>query len=160
MNVCELDLVAVEDEGVLGYSVTTLAKVVGDDDKDGIEHDVLCLGPIGVAPEHQKKGIGGMLIRETIRLAGELGYAGIFLMGSPEYYPRFGFRNANDFGVTMQDGSSGDFFMGIELGEDRLNGIAGRFIQDELFWVKEDELADFDKSFPPRVKHVRDGQLR
>ncbi|GAB7022558.1 GNAT family N-acetyltransferase [Salidesulfovibrio brasiliensis] len=49
------------------------------------------LGPVGVQPEHQGKGIGSALVREAIRLMRESGAAGIALIGNPGFYGRFGF---------------------------------------------------------------------
>ncbi|MEM6856952.1 MAG: N-acetyltransferase [Pseudomonadota bacterium] len=51
------------------------------------------LGPVSVAPEMQRAGIGGQLIRCAIADMRERGARGIVLLGSTEYYPRFGFRH-------------------------------------------------------------------
>ncbi|MEW6426887.1 MAG: N-acetyltransferase [Thermodesulfobacteriota bacterium] len=51
------------------------------------------LGPLSVVPEHQWQGIGTALVRQGLsRLAG-LGARGCCVVGHPQYYPRFGFRN-------------------------------------------------------------------
>jgi putative acetyltransferase len=50
------------------------------------------LGPISVAPEHQRCGVGSRLMRETLRILREQGAAGCVVLGEPEYYGRFGFR--------------------------------------------------------------------
>jgi len=51
------------------------------------------LGPVSVWPELQRVGIGGTLIRRAIADMREKGAKGIALLGSNEYYPRFGFRH-------------------------------------------------------------------
>lgn len=51
------------------------------------------LGPVSAWPEFQGQGIGGALIRRGIEIMSERGAAGIVLLGSPEYYARFGFRH-------------------------------------------------------------------
>ncbi|QFT76573.1 GNAT family N-acetyltransferase [Erythrobacter sp. THAF29] len=51
------------------------------------------LGPVSVWPEFQKQGIGGTLIRRGIADMRAMGARGIVLLGSNEYYPRFGFRH-------------------------------------------------------------------
>lgn len=86
----ELDLVAVLDGKIIGNIMYSKAKVV----KDDTSYDILCLGPVSVLPEYQKKGIGSELIRHTLKLATDMGHRGVILFGSPKYYPRFGFRNA------------------------------------------------------------------
>lgn len=57
------------------------------------------LAPVGVRPGHQRRGIGGALIRAGLaRLAGE-GVDVVVLAGHPTYYPRFGFRPAFPLGM-------------------------------------------------------------
>jgi putative acetyltransferase len=50
------------------------------------------LGPISVAPEYQRRGIGSRLMREALRVLREYGASGCVVLGEPEYYGRFGFR--------------------------------------------------------------------
>ncbi len=49
------------------------------------------LGPVGVLPEHQRRGIGQALVRHGIEAIRRLGAEGCALAGDPEYYTRFGF---------------------------------------------------------------------
>ncbi|WP_298378554.1 N-acetyltransferase [uncultured Bradyrhizobium sp.] len=49
------------------------------------------LGPISVAPDLQRQGIGGALIREGLARLAELNADGCVLLGDPAYYSRFGF---------------------------------------------------------------------
>jgi putative acetyltransferase len=51
------------------------------------------LGPISVLPEYQKQGIGKSLINEGLSLLKQLGGQGCALVGDPNYYMRFGFKN-------------------------------------------------------------------
>ncbi len=53
--ISNLDMVALSENRIIGHIITTKAKVV---DKQNNEHQVLCVGPISVLPEFQKKGIG------------------------------------------------------------------------------------------------------
>ena len=52
------------------------------------------LGPVSVLPEHQRRGVGKALIAEGLRRLKELGAQGCCLVGHPDYYRQFGFRNA------------------------------------------------------------------
>lgn len=52
----------------------------------------VALAPIGILPEFQKQGIGGMLMEEGHCRAREKGHAFAFLLGHRTYYPRFGYR--------------------------------------------------------------------
>ncbi|MGR0482046.1 MAG: GNAT family N-acetyltransferase [Candidatus Electronema sp. V4] len=51
------------------------------------------LGPVAVLPERQSQGIGTALIREGLARLQVLGAKGCCLVGHPEYYTRFGFKN-------------------------------------------------------------------
>ena len=61
--------------------------------------ELLGLGPLGVTPRQQRHGVGSALMKETIARANAAGERGIALLGSPEYYPRFGFVPAASLGV-------------------------------------------------------------
>lgn len=49
------------------------------------------LGPVGVLPPMQGRGIGSALIREALRRMRKAGALGVVLVGDPGYYARFGF---------------------------------------------------------------------
>lgn len=49
------------------------------------------LGPVSVWPDLHGQGIGGALVRRGIAEMSALGAKGIVLLGSPDYYSRFGF---------------------------------------------------------------------
>jgi len=51
------------------------------------------LGPVSVWPQLHGQGIGSALIKRGIADIRELGGKGIVLLGSPEYYARFGFEH-------------------------------------------------------------------
>ena len=51
------------------------------------------LGPVSVSPHHQRQGIGKALINEGLSLLKEIGSQGCALVGNPNYYQWFGFKN-------------------------------------------------------------------
>ncbi len=59
---------------------------------DGTEH-WYGLGPVAVLPELHRRGIGSALINEGLSQLQALGAQGCALVGDPQYYQRFGFRN-------------------------------------------------------------------
>lgn len=117
---------------------------------------------VGVLPFYQKQGIGSMLIQKIIGEARSLGHKGIVIFGNPEYYPRFGFRNAKEYGIQTSDGQNLDPFMALELSDGSLNEIKGAFVEDPAFQPVSDkeELELFDKQFSPKEKHITDTQLK
>ena len=52
----------------------------------------LALGPVAVQPEYRRTGIASQLIREGIARSEAAGWAGIFVLGDPAFYRRFGFN--------------------------------------------------------------------
>ena len=51
------------------------------------------LGPVSVLPAHQRQGIGKALIRQGLARLQAMGARGCCLVGHPDYYRKFGFRN-------------------------------------------------------------------
>jgi predicted N-acetyltransferase YhbS len=100
-------IVAVLDGEVVGHVISTRGWVD--------HHELLGLGPIGVTPRLQRKGIGSALMKETIARANDAGESGIVLLGSPEYYPRFGFVPAASLGVLPPQEAWGDHFQLLPL---------------------------------------------
>ena len=47
-------------------------------------------------PEYQKQGIGKSIINEGLSLLKQLGGQGCALVGDPNYYKRFGFKNCEE----------------------------------------------------------------
>ena len=82
-----LSLVAEINDRVVGhiaFSPVTISDGTGD---------WYGLGPVSVLPEYQKQGIGKSLINEGLSLLKQLGGRGCALVGDPNYYIRFGFKN-------------------------------------------------------------------
>ena len=102
-----LSVVAVQDGEIVGHVISTRGWV-GD-------QGLLGLGPIGVTPRLQRQGIGSALMRETIDRANAAGERGIVVLGSPDYYARFGFVPASTFGIQAPDPAWGDYFQFLPL---------------------------------------------
>lgn len=49
------------------------------------------LGPLAVAPDHQRQGIGTALVRAALAALEAHGASGCVVLGDPGYYRRFGF---------------------------------------------------------------------
>lgn len=74
------------------------------------------LGPVAVARDHQRQGIGGSLVRAGLEELRRRGARGCILVGDPAYYRRFGFEN--DAALTME-GVPPEVLMALPFGEDR-----------------------------------------
>lgn len=73
----------------------------------------LAVAPVSVAPAKQGTGIGSALVRGALRRAAEGPWRGIFVLGEPHYYARFGFTAAAATGFSSP--YAGDHFMGLAL---------------------------------------------
>jgi putative acetyltransferase len=51
------------------------------------------LGPVSVLPAYQRQGIGKALIREGLSRLRDIPARGCCLVGHPDYYRKFGFKN-------------------------------------------------------------------
>lgn len=140
----ELAYVAFAKGELVGQITYTRAAVVPP---AGTEAEVLSFGPLSVAPGWQGKGVGAALVRHSLAEAAALGYKGVFIFGHPGYYPRFGFENAEKFGVTTWQGANLDAFMGLELAPGSLAGVRGRLRLDPLFEMDKSGLPEYDKAF-------------
>lgn len=112
-----LSLVAEIDGEVVAHAVCTRATV------DDVA--VLALGPIGVLPAMQRRGVGTALMNGMIVAAGIHGEAVICLLGDPEFYSRFGFVEASTVGIEPPDAQWGRHFQALVSSQSA--APAGRF---------------------------------
>lgn len=117
----ELSLVAEIENEIVGHILLTKIKI-----KDGLnEFHSLALAPVSVSPEYQRQGIGGKLIMEAHEKAKELGFDSIVLVGHEKYYPKFGYEQADKYGIQLPFEVPKENSMVVELVEGALNGING-----------------------------------
>lgn len=154
--IAELDLVAVFEDEIIGHIISSRAKVLNG----MLENEILSIGPLSVLPRFQKSGIGSMLMNESIQKAKELGYSGMILFGNPEYYHRFGFVNAEEYRITTKDYQNFEPFMALEIQDQGLTDVNGRFFEDKSFTTDETELIEFEKQFPYKEKLVTETQFK
>jgi putative acetyltransferase len=89
-NALSLSLVAEIDGRMIGhiaFSPLTLS--------DGTQN-WYGLGPVSVLPEFQRQGIGKALIEGGLSRLKEMNARGCCLVGHPDYYRKFGFKNESD----------------------------------------------------------------
>jgi putative acetyltransferase len=79
------------------------------------------LGPVSVLPQYQKRGIGKALINEGLSLLRNMGSHGCALVGSPDYYKKFGFKNVPEL---IYDGIPQEFFLVLPFTEKIPKGFA------------------------------------
>lgn len=81
-----LSLVAEEKGDIIGHVAVSPVSI-----SDGTQQ-WYGLGPISVAPEWQRQGLGSALMEQALTELRKLGAAGCVVLGEPQYYGRFGFK--------------------------------------------------------------------
>ena len=117
----ELSLVAELNGEIIGHLMMSKVEIVSED------QSVISLGlaPVSVVPKYQRIGVGSALIREAHKRAGELGYKSAVLLGHKDYYPRFGYKRAIDFGIEFPFDVPSEYCMVVELAPEGLKNVDG-----------------------------------
>ncbi|WES99996.1 N-acetyltransferase [Chryseobacterium arthrosphaerae] len=128
----ELSLVAEDENGkIAGHILFTKIKIVNGSES----FESLALAPVSVKPEFQNQGLGGRLITEGHRIARELGYQSVILIGHEKYYPSFGYEKTSNFGISFPFEIPEENGMALELVKDGLNNIKGIVKYPEEFGI-------------------------
>ena len=117
----KLSLVAEIDNTVVGHILLTKIEIKNKSKT----FNSLALAPVSVLPEFQNMGIGGQLITQVHKIAVELGYASIILLGHENYYPKFGYVQAHTFNIEIPFEAPKENCMAIELIPNGLEGVSG-----------------------------------
>lgn len=143
----ELTFVAEIDGEIVGHIIYSKNSYVLQ--PDGLKKEVLNFGPISVLPKYQKQGIGNALMVHSIKVAKDLGYGAILFFGHPTYYPRFGFKEAREFGITTAQGANFPAFMAMELQEGYLSRVSGKYIESSIYDedITKGPAKEYDKLF-------------
>ena len=115
-----------EDEGtIVGHVLLTHATIEGS----GEAAHAAILAPLAVDPDAQGRGVGGELVRTAVEEAAASGVRIVFVLGHPEYYPRFGFAPAGPLGFEapylIAEADAGAWMV-LETVPGTLRGISGR----------------------------------
>ena len=116
-----ISLVAEAEGRVVGHIFFSPVRV----ESEGAAHEALGLGPMAVLPEFQGRGVGSRLVLEGLEECRRRGHEVVFVLGHPEYYPRFGFEPTKARGITCEYAVPAEVFMLKELREGALAGLTG-----------------------------------
>jgi len=124
----DLSLVAELNGRIVGHVVLSKVSL-----KTGqAAQEILALGPMSVVPSQSHRGIGSELIDAAIARTKALCFGAIVIAGHPDYYLRFGFKPATDFGLTSNLPIPSDAITAMELTAGTLHG-GGEVIYPDLF---------------------------
>ena len=85
----------------------------------------LLLGPLAVACDRQREGIGAALMRAAVDAARSRSHAAIVLVGDAAYYGRFGFTAEKTGALAMPGPFEPHRMLGLELVPGALDAAAG-----------------------------------
>jgi len=123
-----ISLVADSGDAVVGhilFSRVTLAEYP--------QLKLMGLGPMAVAPQHQRSGVGSALVREGLAQCRRHAVHAVVVLGHPQYYPRFGFVPASRYAIRSEYDVPEDVFMIAELEGGALHGVSGLIRYDQAF---------------------------
>lgn len=118
-----ISLVAIASGRVVGHILFSPVTV----EAEGVEQRLaMGLGPMAVAPEHQRSGVGSRLVRAGLEACRAIGEDVIFVLGHADYYPRFGFESARPRGLWYRDEAFDPHFFVAGLRPGALDGWSGQ----------------------------------
>lgn len=142
--VAELDFVAEYEGNVIGNIMYTIGSLHLS---NGTELEVLTFGPLSVEPQYQRKGVGSALVTYSLEEAKRMGFDAVVIFGHPEYYPRFGFKEALEYNISTKDDKNFPAFMALELFEGSLHGMGASFHESSAYKMDPKAIVEFDKLF-------------
>ena len=117
-----VSLVAVDANQIVGHIL--FSPVLASSEEGSVQG--MGLGPMAVVPERQRQGIGSLMVKAGIETLRERSCPFIIVLGHPEYYPRFGFRPASQYGLSCQwEGVPDNAFMVLVLDKTAMAGVSG-----------------------------------
>lgn len=145
----ELDFVIELDGQVVGNIMYTRARLV---DEAGGEKEILTFGPVCIAPEHQRKGYGKMLMEHSFEEARRLGYDTIVIFGSPANYVSRGFQSCKKYHVSLEGGKYPAAMMVKELVPGGLAGKKWVYYESSVMDVSPQDAQRYDDALEPMEK--------
>ena len=155
----ELDFVMEQGGRLIGQNMFMRTVIEAD---GGGTVDVLTMGPICITPELKRKGFGKALLDFSLEKAAALGYGAVLFEGNIAFYGKSGFDYAGKFGIRYHDlpeGADASFFLCRELIPGYLDGVTGVYQTPQGYYVGDEAVEEFDRSFPPMEKLKLPGQL-
>ncbi len=125
-------LVAVEDGCLVGHVLFTHARLDGD----GGPVRLSLLGPLGVIPEAQRRGVGTALVQTGLQRLRDAGIELVLVLGVPSYYPQHGFEPATPHGLRApfhDPVAQGEAWMVHELRPGWLGRVTGQVCCAAMF---------------------------
>lgn len=145
----ELDFVLEADGQLAGNIMYTKAKLT---DQEGNTKDILTFGPLTVAPQHQRRGYGKMLMAHSFQKALEMEYDTVVIFGGPKNYVTSGFVSCKKLNVSLEGEIYPASLLVKELVPGALEGKKWQYEESPATNIDEAAAEAFDASFEYREK--------
>lgn len=145
----ELDFVAELNGQVIGNIMFTKAKLT---DEQGTTQDILTFGPLCIAPEHQRRGYGKVLMEHAFQRAVELGHSVVVILGSPVNYVSSGFKSCKKYNICHDNGKFPAAMMVKELKEGALDGRKWFYHYSPIMDIDEQTALEYDSGLESMEK--------
>ena len=155
----DLDFVMEKDGELIGQNMFMRTVIEAD---DGREIPVLTMGPICITPRLKRKGYGKKLLDYSLEKAAEAGFGAVLFEGSIDFYGKSGFDYASKFKIRYHDlpeDADSSFFLCRELIPGYLHDVTGVYQTPPGYYVKDEEVGEFDREFPKKEKLKLPGQI-
>lgn len=155
----ELDFVMEQDGRLIGQNMFMKTIIQAD---DGRTVPVLTMGPICITPDLKRKGYGKAILDYSLEKAAQMGFGAVLFEGNIAFYGKSGFDYASKFGIRYHDlpeGADSSFFLCRELIPGYLDDVTGVYQTPQGYYVKDEDVEEFDRQFPPKEKLRLPGQI-
>ncbi|MCG6872305.1 MAG: N-acetyltransferase [Gammaproteobacteria bacterium] len=123
-----ISLVAEDNDEIVGHILFSPVHLSGNP-----QLRLMGLAPMAVTPDHQRQGIGSLLVRAGLQACRELGTGAVVVLGHPAYYPRFGFVPTTSHGIHSEYQAPAEAFLLLELDPGCLAGATGTIRYHSVF---------------------------
>ncbi|MFO8007908.1 MAG: N-acetyltransferase [Candidatus Brocadiia bacterium] len=135
-----ISLLACAESTPVGHVLFTRVRISGPDESP-VAH---ILAPLAVVPERQRQGMGTQLVRRGLTVLAQSECRLVFVLGHPEYYPRFGFQPAGQLGFSAPypiPKENADAWMVLELHQGTIRTVAGTVscadsLNEPQYWIE------------------------
>lgn len=117
----DLEFVAIKDNVIIGHIMLTKQPV----NTNKPLHAVL-IAPLSVKEEVRSTGIGTALMQHALQCAEQAGFNAAFLIGNPDYYKRFEFKETGCYNIKNTSTVPDKYVLACPIIPNAFNGIMGK----------------------------------
>jgi len=123
-----ISIVAEDGHSIVGHIMFTPVAIEKSE-----ELRLMSISTMAVLQEYQKRGIGSLLVKSGVMQCRNLDIGAVVAIGDMQYFSRFGFLPATQYGLSCELEHAGDVLMIKELLPGYLNGITGTVVYHPAF---------------------------